>query len=99
MMKPIALVMSIAVLCAAGCVKKGQGNYDDEPRASKEQCDYAGVHVKGLKVGKALDDGEQAAWRQTPEYATFMEKCPSYSSMGVQCLIDAQTVDAMSACK
>jgi len=93
------VVTTVIALLATSCMKKGAGPDSDEPRASQQQCDYAGVHVKGLKVGKALSDDEQATWRKNPEYATFMDKCVTFSSMSVQCLIDAQTKEAISSCK
>lgn len=96
-MRPV-LFASLLIATLTGCLHKG-GTNSDEPRASQQQCDYAGVHVKGLKVGAPLDDNQKTQWRQQAEYSTFMQKCVTYSSMSVQCLIDAPTVEVMQSCK
>src|SRR5262249_28469984 len=96
-MRTISLTMLALVLAA--CPPRRDAHYTDDPRAGRDQCDYAAKHIAGLKIGHPLDDNEQAQFKTTPDYATFMQKCPAYSSLSVQCLIDAPTTDAASKCK
>jgi hypothetical protein len=93
-------VMAVVVaLMSSACGGALLGSSDDRPRASRQQCDYAAMHVGELKIGRPLDEQQRQRMAAAPEYARFMGNCERHSSMSAQCIIDATSLDQASRCK